>query len=129
MCENSVNQALRRLGYDRGEMTAHGFRALAATLLNEMGRWNPDAIERQLAHQEVSSVRRAYARGEYWEERVAMMQHWSDHLDELRNAAEAPRSASPSRGKKVARKSQLQARREGQDSNIPADACGSAHRQ
>lgn len=95
MSENGVNQALRRLGYKNGEMTAHGFRAMAATLLNEMGRWNPDAIERQLAHQEVSSVRRAYARGEYWDERVAMMQHWSDYLDELRNGSAAPRLASP----------------------------------
>ena len=68
MSENGVNQALRRMGYDNGEMTAHGFRAMAATLLNEMGRWNPDAIERQLAHQEASAVRRAYARGEYWDE-------------------------------------------------------------
>lgn len=90
MSENGVNQALRRLGYGTGEMTAHGFRAMAATLLNEMGRWHPDAIERQLAHQEASSVRRAYARGEYWDERVAMMQHWSDYLDELRDAAPAP---------------------------------------
>jgi len=93
MSENGVNQALRWLGYGTHEMTAHGFRAMAATLLNEMGRWNPDAIERQLAHQEASSVRRAYARGEYWEERVAMMQHWPDYLDGLRDAAEAPRPA------------------------------------
>lgn len=60
MSENAVNQALRRLGYESGEMTAHGFRAMAATLLNEMGQWNPDAIERQLAHQDTSAVRRAY---------------------------------------------------------------------
>ena len=92
MSENGVNQALRRLGYKTGEMTAHGFRAMAATLLNEMGQWNPDAIERQLAHQEASSVRRAYARGEYWDERVRMMQHWSDYLDELSDAADAPRA-------------------------------------
>lgn len=91
MSENGVNQALRRMGYANGEMTAHGFRAMAATLLNEMGRWNPDAIERQLAHQEASSIRRAYARGEYWEERVAMMQHWSDYLNSLREAAAGPR--------------------------------------
>ena len=95
MSENAVNQALRRLGYDGGEMMAHGFRAMAATLLNEMGQWNPDAIERQLAHQEASSVRRAYARGEYWDERVAMMQHWSDYLDGLRDAADGPRPAKP----------------------------------
>ena len=109
MSENGVNQALRRLGYETGEMTAHGFRAMAATLLNEMGQWNPDAIERQLAHQEASSVRRAYARGEYWDERVAMMQHWSDYLDGLRDAAEGPRPAKaetrkPKAGKSNARR-------------------------
>ena len=53
----------------------------ASTLLNEMGKWHPDAIERQLAHAEADAVRRAYARGEYWDERVAMMQAWSDYLD------------------------------------------------
>ena len=92
MSENGVNQALRRLGYTKQEMTAHGFRAMAATLLNEMGIWNPDAIEKQLAHLDASAVRRAYTRGEYWDERVRMMQHWSDHLDGLRtngNAAQA----------------------------------------
>lgn len=99
MSENGVNQALRRMGYDSGEMTAHGFRAMAATLLNEMGQWNLDAIERQLAHQEASSVRRAYARGEYWDERVTMMQRWSDYLDGLREAADGPRSAGPARKK------------------------------
>lgn len=86
MCENTVNLALRRLGFGKTEMTAHGFRAMAATLLNEMGIWNPDAIERQLAHLDNSGVRRAYTRGEYWEERVRMMQHWSDYLAQLRDA-------------------------------------------
>lgn len=85
MSENAVNQGLRRLGYTTDEMTAHGFRAMAATLLNEMGEWNPDAIERQFAHVDTNQVRRAYARGEYWDERVAMMQRWSDYLDELRD--------------------------------------------
>jgi len=87
MSENTVNAALRRLGYSQEEMTAHGFRAMAATLLNEMGIWNPDAIEKQLAHLDTSMVRRAYARGEYWDERVRMMQHWSDYLDQLRDGA------------------------------------------
>jgi len=87
MSENTVNAALRRLGYAQDEMTAHGFRAMAATLLNEMGIWNPDAIEKQLAHLDASTVRRAYTRGEYWDERVRMMQHWSDHLEELRDGA------------------------------------------
>lgn len=87
MSENTVNAALRRLGFKQDEMTAHGFRAMAATLLNEMGLWNPDAIEKQLAHLDGSMVRRAYTRGEYWEERVRMMQHWSDHIDKLRGGA------------------------------------------
>jgi integrase len=87
MSENALNGALRRLGYSGDEMTSHGFRAMASTLLNEMGRWHPDAIERQLAHAETDAVRRAYVRGEYWEERLSMMQEWSDHLERLRDAA------------------------------------------
>ncbi|WP_374599283.1 tyrosine-type recombinase/integrase [Sphingosinicella sp.] len=91
MSENTVNTALRRLGYAHDEMTAHGFRAMAATLLNEMSIWNADAIERQLAHMENNGVRRAYTRGEYWEERIRMMQHWSDYLDQLRDGAKVIR--------------------------------------
>ena len=87
MSENTINAALRRLGYAQDEMTGHGFRAMAATLLNEMGIWNADAIERQLAHADNNAVRRAYARGEYWDERVRMMQHWSDYLYQLRDGA------------------------------------------
>jgi integrase len=85
--ENTVNAALRRLGYGKDEICGHGFRAMAATRLNEMGQWNADAIERQMAHQEGNAVRRAYTHGaEYWSERVAMMQAWADYLDELREA-------------------------------------------
>jgi integrase len=85
MSENTLNAALRRLGYGADEMTAHGFRAMASTRLNEMSGWNPDAIERQLAHQEQDDVRRAYVHAaEYWLERVKMMQAWADYLDELR---------------------------------------------
>ena len=87
MSENTINAALRRMGYAQDEMTGHGFRAMAATLLNEMGHWHSDAIERQLAHCDNNAVRRAYTRGEYWDERVRMMQHWSDHLDFLREGA------------------------------------------
>jgi integrase len=83
--ENTLNAALRRLGYGSEEMTAHGFRSMASTRLNEMGRWNPDAIERQLAHQEANAVRRAYTHAaEFWPERVAMMEAWAAYLDELR---------------------------------------------
>ncbi|MDO8874634.1 MAG: tyrosine-type recombinase/integrase [Pseudolabrys sp.] len=89
MSENTLNAALRRLGYGKDEATAHGFRTTASTLLNEMGRWSRDAIERQLAHQEENEVRRAYMHSaEFWAERVEMMQAWADHLDQLRSGAE-----------------------------------------
>jgi len=85
--ENTLNAALRRLGYGPEQMTTHGFRAMASTRLNEIGRWNPDAIERQLAHQEADDVRRAYIHAaEYWPERVRMMQAWADYLDGLRES-------------------------------------------
>ena len=87
MSENTVNSALRTLGFAKEEMTAHGFRAMAATLLNESGKFHPDAIERQLAHLENNGVRRAYTRGEYWNERVTLMQFWSDELERLRDGA------------------------------------------
>jgi integrase len=85
MSENTINAALRRLGYSGQEMTAHGFRSMASTLLNESGKWNPDAIERALGHNDSNSVRGAYHRGAHWEERVKMAQWWSDNLDELRS--------------------------------------------
>jgi integrase len=84
LSENTLNAALRALGYDKDTVTAHGFRATASTLLNESGRWNADAIERQLAHAEANSIRRAYSRGEYWDERVKMMDWWADYLDCLK---------------------------------------------
>lgn len=87
MSENTMNAALRRMGYSKDEMTPHGFRATASTLLNESGLWHHDAIERALAHVEKNDVRRAYARGEHWEERVRMAKWWSDHLDTLRTGA------------------------------------------
>jgi integrase len=82
-----MNAALRRLGYGKDEMTPHGFRASASTLLNESGKWGSDAIERQLAHLEQNDVRRAYARGEHWEERVRMACWWADYLDQLRSGS------------------------------------------
>ncbi len=89
--DNTLNAALRRLGYDKTEMTAHGFRATASTLLNEMGKWHPDAIERQLAHIEGNEVRRAYARGEHWDERVRMMKAWSKFLVDLQKGGKVIR--------------------------------------
>ena len=82
MSENAITAALRRMGYSREEMTGHGFRTLASTLLNEMG-WSADAIERQLAHAERDEVRGAYNRAEYLAERRRMMQSWADYLDRL----------------------------------------------
>jgi integrase len=86
MSENTVNAALRRLGFDKDTMTGHGFRALASTRLNEMG-WAPDVIERQLAHAERNKVRAAYNRAQYMAERKKMMQAWADYLDALRTNA------------------------------------------
>lgn len=87
MSENTVNAALRALGYSGDEMTGHGFRSMAATRLNEMG-WKPDAIERQLAHAETNKVREAYTHAaQYLEERTRMMQAWADYLDGLRSGA------------------------------------------
>ncbi len=85
--ENTLNGALRRMGYGQNEMSSHGFRATASTLLNESGKFSPDAIERALAHQDPDAVRRAYARGEHWPERVSMMQWWADQLDAWRDGA------------------------------------------
>jgi len=85
MSENTVNAALRRLGYTGDEMTGHGFRSMAATRLNEMG-WRADAIERQLAHAESNKVRDAYTHAaQFLEERTRMMQAWADYLDKLKS--------------------------------------------
>lgn len=83
MSENTINGALRRLGYSKDEMTGHGFRSLASTRLNELG-WRPDVIERQLAHAERDAVRAAYNYAEYLPERRRMMQAWADYLGSLR---------------------------------------------
>ena len=91
MSENTVNVALRRMGFGADEMTAHGFRAMASTLLNESGKWHPDAIERALAHRDSDQVRGTYHRGAHWEERVAMAQWWGDRLDVLRMGADIVR--------------------------------------
>jgi integrase len=88
LSDNTLNAALRRLGYTGDEMTSHGFRATASSMLNESGKWNADAIEAQLAHLEGNAVRRAYARAEFWDERVKMMGWWANRLDHLRCGAE-----------------------------------------
>jgi integrase len=83
MSENTISVALRRIGYSNEQMTAHGFRSLASTLLNEQG-WNPDLIELQLAHKERNKVRAAYNRAQRLTERRQMMQAWADYLDDLK---------------------------------------------
>ncbi|WP_319542197.1 tyrosine-type recombinase/integrase [uncultured Pseudodesulfovibrio sp.] len=83
MSNNTVNAALRRMGYTKEEMTGHGFRSMASTNLNEMG-FHPDQIERQLAHVEGNKVRAAYNHAEYLAERKKMMQEWADYLDDLK---------------------------------------------
>jgi integrase len=83
MSDGTINAALRRLGYDSDQHVGHGFRAMASTLLNEMG-WPPDVIERQLAHAPRNKVRAAYNRAQHLSERRKMMQTWADFLDGLR---------------------------------------------
>lgn len=83
--ENTLNMAIRRIGYGKDEMCSHGFRSTASTLLNEQGH-HPDLIELQLAHAERNKVRAAYNRAQRLEERRKMMQAWADYLDGLRTA-------------------------------------------
>lgn len=83
LSENSMNSALRRMGFTKEQHTAHGFRSTASTLLNESRRFRGEVIETQLAHKDKDSIRAIYNRAQYWDERVPMMQWWADHLDEL----------------------------------------------
>lgn len=93
LSEAAMNSALRRMGYSKDEITPHGFRASASTILNERG-FDPDVIEAALAHQDEDDVRRAYNRATYWPQRVKLMQAWADLLDEFRSRATARRRAA-----------------------------------
>lgn len=86
--ENTLNQALRRIGFDKDQHTSHGFRASASSLLNESGRWNADAIEAELGHIGADEVRRAYHRARYWDERVKMADWWADEILALAKQSE-----------------------------------------
>ncbi len=86
MSWNAITGALRRMGYTGQDMTGHGFRSMASTLLNEQG-WNRDAIERQLAHGERDAVRAAYNYAEHLPERRRMMQAWADYLQKLKDGS------------------------------------------
>jgi integrase len=83
LSEGAMISALRRMGYTKEEMTPHGFRSAASTILNERG-FNSDVIEAALAHQDENEIRRAYNRATYWPERVQLMQTWADLMDEFR---------------------------------------------
>lgn len=82
----AINAALRRMGFTKDEMTAHGFRSMASSLLHEAG-WDSNLIELQLAHRDTNTVRAVYNRAERLEERRKMMQAWADYLDALREGA------------------------------------------
>ena len=93
LSEGAFIAAMRRMGYGPDDMTPHGFRATASTMLNER-EFNPDVIEAALAHQHANEIRRVYNRAAYWKERVAMMRAWADLLDEFRRLP--PPKAEPS---------------------------------
>ena len=82
LSENAFNSALRRMGYQNEEVTAHGFRATASTILNSRA-FEPDVIEAALAHQDKNVIRRTYNRATYWNQRVKLMQDWADLVDEF----------------------------------------------
>jgi integrase len=83
LSEYAMNAALRRMGFTQDEMTAHGFRAAASSILNERG-FRPDVIEAALGHQDQNEIRRAYNRASYWPERIELMQAWADCIDQLK---------------------------------------------
>ncbi|QPC94815.1 integrase arm-type DNA-binding domain-containing protein [Mesorhizobium sp. INR15] len=83
LSENAMNAALRRMGYRQDEVTAHGFRVTASTILNARN-YDPDVIEAVLAHQDKNAIRRTYNRATYWEQRVTLMHEWGDLLDALK---------------------------------------------
>jgi integrase len=89
----TLNAALRRLGFTSDEQTAHGFRSIASTLLNELG-YPSDVIELQMAHKERNKVRAAYNRAQRLDERRKVLQGWSDHLDSLRGRESVPPQTS-----------------------------------
>ena len=94
LSENACNSALRRMGYTGEEMSAHGFRSTASTILNEQG-FDGDVIEAALGHQSQNEVRRVYNRALYWKERVEMMQQWADMCDAFRLLKPEAKAVSP----------------------------------
>ncbi len=95
MSENTINAALRAMGFPADEVTGHGFRATARTMLHERLGFDPNVIEAQLAHSVRDSLGRAYNRTEFVEQRRAMLQKWADYLDKLRLGADVLRLRKP----------------------------------
>jgi integrase len=87
MSENTINASLRRMGFEKSEITGHGFRAMARTMLHEILQFTPDAIEAQLAHTVPDRLGRAYNRTSHLAERRRMMQRWADYLEGLKSGA------------------------------------------
>jgi integrase len=86
LSENAFNSVIRRMGYSKQEVTAHGFRSTASTILNDKG-FEGEIIEAALAHQDRNAIRRAYNRATYWDQRTELMQTWADMVDGFRNNA------------------------------------------
>jgi integrase len=105
MSDNTLNAALRAMGYSADEMTAHGFRATARTILHERLGFSPDVIEAQLAHSVRDSLGRAYNRTEFVDQRRQMLQAWADYLDKLRSGTDATPTSEPARSKRARRAS------------------------
>lgn len=89
MSDGTIRVALRTMGYEKTDMTAHGFRAMASTTLNSY-EWPPDVIETQLAHSDSNKIRSAYNRAIYLPQRIKMMQWWADFLDAVRTGKKIP---------------------------------------
>jgi integrase len=94
LSENAMNAALRRMGYTKDEVCAHGFRSSASTILNERG-YDSDVIEAALAHQDEDQIRATYNRAKYWPQRVKLMQDWAELLDEFRRLPRKNYAAAP----------------------------------
>ena len=93
LCENALNSALRRMGYTKEEMTSHGFRSSASTILNEH-EYNPDVIETALGHLDQNEVRRAYNRARYWKERQQLLQDWANFSTSSNDPHDTPAPTS-----------------------------------
>ncbi|WP_427452002.1 tyrosine-type recombinase/integrase [Litorimonas sp. WD9-15] len=87
--ENTLNQALRRLGFSAEEVTSHGFRTTFSTFANESGLWSGDAIEAYLSHQDKNAIRRIYNRAGYWDERVKIADWWAAYVEELQSKTDS----------------------------------------